>query len=80
MAVAHPLIVSPLASDIAYFLIAFYGLAGCVIGVRSNRPRDGIAWVWMLVAHALLTAGELAQAATDNDGSFGRSVNLADLL
>ncbi|WP_299342177.1 bifunctional diguanylate cyclase/phosphodiesterase [uncultured Pseudoxanthomonas sp.] len=80
MAVAHPLIVSPLASDIAYFLIAFYGLAGCVIGVRSNRPRDGIAWVWMLVAHALLTAGEVAQAATDNDGSFGRSVNLADLL
>jgi len=80
MSLLHPLIASPLVSDIAYFVIAFYGVAGCIVGLRLNRPLDGIAWVWMLVAHVLLTAGEVAQAATDNDGSFGRSINLADLL
>lgn len=80
MSALHPLIASPVLSDIAYFLIAFYGLAGGVVGLWLNRPLDGITWAWMLIAHVLLTAGEVAQAATDNDGSFGRSLNLADLL
>ena len=79
-ALLHPLLATPVWSDVAYFSIALYGTAGVMLGIRLNQPHDRKPWRFFLAAMLMLWCAQLSHAVADVTPYFAKHINLADGL